>query len=137
MRRHLALLGRVPLLVMLLLVTSPLQRRIIRQVQTAARWPWGAWLALLGVVVLFVAAALLGRTGVHPWWVLAVEVVVAAPLAFIPVWGWLTWFGINDLTVAVGATFPGAPVRTLGLVWVVIVAWTAARQIRVGRDRTP
>ena len=135
MRMVLQLLRPV-VLVGVLLASGPLLRRLAFTFETgfpdAAHWP-----SVVAVMVVFAAVTVIGRHRASPA-VLAVEAVVAVPLAFVPPVQWVLWFGVGTFTVftdATGGAFgPVGLMQPLATMWLAVVLVTAIDLVRGGRS---
>lgn len=129
-------LVRIPVLVALLLLTGPPQERMFRAVsrlEIDATWgPW-AWMAVLGIV--FCVLALAGRGERQSRLVLAAEGLAAAILALPPV-AWVQWVGLHWFPRALGAATGHLFATGLAVAWLVIVAMSLTRVLRVSLGPT-
>lgn len=132
--------GRILVLVGLLLAVESLWPRWSTAVRLleypALRW---TWLALAALALAFLTVALLARGRRQPPWLLAAEGLVAAITAVVfLVPGALGRSGlvegvaplaefVNDMALIQGTTWY---LRVLVLIWLVIVADAAVRQVR-------
>lgn len=158
---------RVPLLLALLLLSSPVFERHLSALQRVEMDRLqSTWTALVTIAVVFLIAAVIGRQQRQPLWLLVVEALLAGLIGLIglivPAWGmWLGGMGPDGLALP-GALqllveafgdprFVAGPLQGMGvalnwfvlvlaLAWLVVVAESAIRQIRqtrASRHRQP
>lgn len=59
---------------------------------------------------------------------------IAATLVLVPPFQWVECFGVNTFTDAAGGTLAPVGLMPLAAMWLVVVAATALKAVRGGRD---
>jgi hypothetical protein len=134
-------LVRIPLLIVLLLVSGPLQWRYAQQrfvfTQDGMVGSIPPWLLLVAVAVTFLVVAGAGRGQRHAGWILVLEGFVATVVALVPPLVWAQVAGAGPWTEAMGGTTGAAYAQVLGVVWLVTVVRTGLSQRRARRAGLP
>lgn len=126
---------RPVLLLGVILVSGPLLRSQLQPLAVGDGPDLTWWPGLVAVMIVFAVVTVVGRERRALPAALAVEGVVAAVLVLVPPIQWVVWFGVNAFTHATGGT--GGPVglmQPLAAMWLAVVASTAIRAARNGRD---
>ena len=125
---------RIPVLIVILLASGPLQERYARQrfVFTAdgAVSSVPPWVALMAIGVVFILAASYGRERRHSTPVLLLEGFVAVLIALVPPLIWAEVAGTGPWTTAMGGNTGASYAQVLALVWLMLVVrtWRARKR---------
>jgi len=134
-------LVRIPLLVVLLLASGPLQWRYAQQrfvfTQDGMVGSIPPWLLLVAVAVAFLVVAEAGRDRRHGALLLVLEGFIATVVALVPPLVWAQVAGAGPWTEAMGGTTGASYAQVLGIVWLVAVVRTGAAQRRARRAGLP
>lgn len=126
---------RIPALLALLVASGPLQWRyararfVLTQDGMVASIP--PWIALLALAVVFILVAGYRRDVRHATPILALELLVAFVIAFVPPLIWSQVTG-NVWNQAMGVTTGASYAQLLALVWFLLALRTLRAQRRAG-----
>ncbi|WP_250442900.1 hypothetical protein [Actinotalea sp. C106] len=115
---------RIPALLAVLWFGSEVELQshmAMQQFEMPELWWWST--AHGAVILAFAVLVLVGRLRRHPLGVLLAELVVAGALGIVPGFVWVSTFGIGSWTIGL----IDSDVRTLGIVWLVVVVLQLAR----------
>lgn len=124
-------LARVAVLLALLMSSGRWQYRVAAAAsQLDVRGASVAWLVMAAIGLAFFAVLIFGRRAPQPPAVLAVELLVAGALGFVPHVVWFRALGFQWFTQAVGAATADQFVQGLALGWFVVAAASLITSVR-------